>query len=197
MIEFTFLVSRMGLRRRSFGKAEFGMLNVELNTNKNWYALYVASRQEKASAELLMERGIEAYVPLVKTMRQWSDRKKMVELPLLNGYLFICIAPAQKEQALQTKGVVRFVRSEGKDAVIRQEEINRLKQLVELGYHLEAFGIRRRYKEGEKVKIVSGPLKNIEGFVVENKEGRFIDVLLESIGQSIRVKLPEELLIPA
>jgi len=177
---------------------EFSVRSSELNTgNKKWYALYAASRQEKVACKLLEEKGIEGYVPLVKTMRQWSDRKKMVELPLLNGYLFVNIAPAEKELVLLTRGVVRFVRSEGKDAVIRPEEISRLKQLVELGYHLEAFGIKRNYKEGEKVKITSGPLRNIVGFVVENKEGRFIDVLLESIGQSIRVKLPEEILIPA
>jgi len=172
------------------------MSKTDLNTKK-WYAAYVASRQEKIACKLLFEKGTEAYLPLVKTMRQWSDRKKMVEFPLLSGYLFVHIAPVEKETVLQTRGIVRFVRSEGKDAIIRSEEIDRLKQLIELGYHLEAFGIKRNYKEGEKVKITSGALKNIEGYVVENKEGRFIDVLLESIGQSIRVKLPEEILIPA
>lgn len=167
-----------------------------MEKEKKWYALYVASRQEKIACKLLTEKGTEAYLPLIKTMRQWSDRKKMVELPLLNGYLFTHITPLEKEKVLQTKGIVRFVRSEGKDAVIRPEEIDRLKQLIELGYHMESFAIKRQYKEGEKVKITSGALKNIEGFVIENKEGRFIDVLLESIGQSIRVKLPEEILIP-
>lgn len=163
---------------------------------KKWYALYTASRQEKIAGRLLSEKGIECYLPLVKTMRQWSDRKKMVEFPLLNGYLFVRIHPSEKELVLQTRGIVRFVRCEGKDAVVRENEIEGLKQLVELGYHLEAQGIRRQYKEGEKVKITSGALKNIEGYVIENKGERFIDILLESIGQSIRVKLPQELLLP-
>jgi transcriptional antiterminator NusG len=163
---------------------------------KKWHALYVASRQEKNVGKILNENGIEAYVPIVKTMKQWTDRKKMVELPLLNGYVFAKISPLEKEKTLQTRGVVNFVRSEGKAAIVRDIEIERLKQLVELGYQLEAGGIKQNYKEGQKVKIVSGALKNIEGFVIENKEGRFIDVLLESIGQSIRVKLPQEILIP-
>jgi len=167
-----------------------------MEAEKKWHALYVASRQEKNAARLLSDKGIEAYVPIVKTMKQWSDRKKMVELPLLNGYVFVHISPAENDKALQTKGVVNFVRSEGKTAVIRVIEIDRLKQLVELGYQMEVNGIKNNYKEGAKVKIISGALKNIEGFVVENKEGKFIDVLLESIGQSIRVKLPEEILIP-
>ncbi len=179
----------MGLRRRSCEKKKMEQV-------KKWHALYVASRQEKNAGRLLIEKGIEAYVPLVKTMKQWSDRKKMVEFPLLNGYLFVYITPTENEIVLQTKGVVSFVKAEKKIAVVRNEEIMRLKQLVELGYHLEAFGIKRNYKEGEKVKITSGALKNIEGYVIESKEGRFIDVLLESIGQSIRVKLPEEILIP-
>ncbi|HWY38378.1 MAG TPA: hypothetical protein VNY73_07445, partial [Bacteroidia bacterium] len=101
------------------------------------------------------------------------------------------------DKTLQTKGVVNFVRSAGKIAIVRDVEIERLKQLVELGYQMEAHGIKADFKQGEKVKIISGVLKGIEGLVIENKEGRFIDVLLESIGQSIRVKLPEEILIPA
>ena len=167
-----------------------------IEKEKNWHALYVASRQEKKVLEKLQKKNIEAYLPIMKTMRQWSDRKKMVELPLLNGYVFVKIDATQNDKTLQTAGVVNFVRAEGKIAKVREVEIDRLKQLIELGYHMEANGTKHAYKEGDKIKITSGALRNIEGFVVENKEGRYIDVLLESIGQSIRVKLPEEILIP-
>ena len=166
-----------------------------MEVQKKWHALYVASRQEKNAMRLLNEKNIEAYTPVVKTMKQWSDRKKMVELPLLNGYVFVKISAAENDKTLQTKGVVNFVRSEGKIAVVRDIEIERLKQLVELGYQMEAHGIKSDLKKGEKIKIISGVLKGIEGMVVESKGGKFIDVLLESIGQSIRVKLPEEILI--
>jgi transcription termination/antitermination protein NusG len=165
-------------------------------TEKTWRALYVASRQEKKVFEKLQQKNIESYLPLIKTMRQWSDRKKMIELPLLNGYIFVKTSSAENDSVVQTAGVVNFVRSEGMIAKVREHEIERLKQLIELGYQMEAGSINNNYKEGDKVKIGSGALKNIEGFVVENKEGRHIDVLLESIGQSIRVKLPEEILIP-
>ena len=162
---------------------------------KKWHAIYVSSRTEKKINDLLNNKGIEAYVPVVKTMRQWSDRKKMVEMPLLNGYVFVKITPLENDKVIQTKGVVNFVRSEGKIAAIRDIEIDRLKQLVQLGYHIEANGINKEYKEGDKVKINSGVLKGIEGYVVEAGEKNQIDVLLESIGQCIRVKLPKELLL--
>jgi len=162
---------------------------------KKWHALYVNSRAEKKISENLQARGIEVYIPIIKTMRQWSDRKKMVEIPLINGYVFVKILPAENDKVTQTKGVVNFVKSEGKIAVIREIEIDRLKQLVDLGYHLEASTITKTYKEGDKVKISSGALKGIEGYVVESKENKQIEVLLESIGQCIRVKLPRELLV--
>jgi transcription antitermination factor NusG len=162
---------------------------------KYWHAIYVSSRTEKKISENLQSKNIEAYVPIVKTMRQWSDRKKMVELPLMNGYVFVKISEKEKDVVAQTRGVVNFVRSEGRIAVIREFEINRLKQLVELGYQLEAESISKSYKAGDKVKISSGALKGIEGYVVEGKDSRWIEVLLESIGQCIRVKLPKELLL--
>jgi len=141
-------------------------------------------------------KGIEAYTPIVKTMRQWSDRKKLVEMPLLNGYVFVHTALMQNDKVLHIPGVVGFIKSEGKIAVIRAQEIDQLKQLVELGYHLEANAVQREYRKGDKVKITAGPLKGIEGYVMENKENRQIEVLLESIGQCIRVKLPQQFLLP-
>jgi transcription antitermination factor NusG len=162
---------------------------------KSWHAIYVKSRTEKKVAELLAVNNIESYAPLVKTMRQWSDRKKMVELPLLNGYVFVKINALEKDAVLQVRGAVGYVRSGGKAAVIKEEEIVRLRQLVELGYQLEAFPMTRDYKPGDKVKISSGSLRGLEGFVVQSKENRDIEILLESIGQCIRVRLPKEALL--
>lgn len=175
------------------------MQNEKIKTGelKQWHALYVNSRAEKKVMETLLSKGVEAYIPLVKTMREWSDRKKMVEFPLLNGYVFVKSTVILRATVLQTKGVVNFVRHCGEIAIIREIEIDQLKQLVDLGYQMEVNAITRAYELGDKVKITSGALKNIEGFVLEQKEGKFVEVLLESIGQSIKVKLPQEILLPS
>ena len=169
----------------------FAKLPIE---QKYWYALYVNSRAEKKVMEILLSKNIEAYVPIVKVMKQWSDRKKLVEVPLFNGYVFVNILNSQNDAVLQTRGVVNFVRHIGKIAIIREIEIDRLKQIVNLGYYVELSTIKQHYKVGDKIKISSGPLKNIEGFVLENNNNRFIEIVLESIGRSIKVKLKEELL---
>lgn len=168
--------------------------NIQNNEVKQWKALYVNSRAEKKVMEMLLAKNIEAYVPIIKTMRQWSDRKKMVEIPLFNGYVFVYIDNNQLDKVLQTRGIVSFVRNGGKIAVVRNEEIERLKQIVMLGYDLEISTISKNYEHGDKIKIKSGPLKNIEGFVLERSEGKLIEIALVSIGQSVKVKLPKEIL---
>lgn len=164
---------------------------------KFWRALYVASRSEKRVLESLRSSGVEAYVPIVRTMRQWSDRKKMVDLPLLNGYVFIRVSESEHDRVVQTRGVVSFVRSEGRIATVRDEEITRLKQLVELGYQMDVLAIDRQIRTGERVKVSSGILKGLEGVVAEDRDQRHLLVLLESIGQCVRVRLPKDILNPA
>jgi len=162
---------------------------------KNWHAIYVKSRSEKKVMQTLIQKGIEAYVPLSKTMRQWSDRKKLVEFPLINGYVFVHIQPIENEKTLHTNGVVNFVRLNGKIALIRESEIERLKQLIELGYQLESDSDNSTFEIGEKVKITSGPLKNLEGQILNKSDEKIFLLELETIGKSIKVKLPKDILI--
>ncbi|MBC7863635.1 MAG: UpxY family transcription antiterminator [Bacteroidia bacterium] len=158
---------------------------------KKWHAIYVSSRQEKKVDEALRQKGIVSYLPIVKTLRVWSDRKKMVEFPLLSGYVFVQMKPIEKDLVLQTRGVVNFVRSNGKIGVIRESEIESLKQLIALGYHMEAFPATKKITKGDKIKITSGALKNLEGWVAEERDESFFDIILEGIGYNVRVKLPE------
>jgi transcription antitermination factor NusG len=166
----------------------------KVSVENSWFAIYVASRQEKKVTDLLLSKGIEAYVPLVKTLRQWSDRKKMVEFPLLTGYVFVRSSMKDFDKILQTKGVVNFVRYCGKVAKVRDEEVSRIKQLIELGYSLEINPISKEFKTGDKIKITSGALKNFEGYISQTLRGKFFEVVLDSIGQVIKVTLPEQIL---
>ena len=74
-----------------------------------WYAVYTRPRFEKQVVKALLDQGIEGYLPLIKTMRQWSDRKKMVEVPLFSSYVFVHINRSAYDQVLQTQGVVKYI----------------------------------------------------------------------------------------
>lgn len=159
----------------------------------HWKALYVASRSEKKVASRLTELGIEAYLPLKTELKQWSDRKKKVHSPLINGYVFVKINEQQRELVFKAQGVIQYVKFNGGDAIIRDEEINILKSIESKGYYAEA-GHIEKLNEGDRTNIDHGPFKGMTG-TVERQSGKEIyTILLESIGYTLRVNLPSEIL---
>jgi transcription antitermination factor NusG len=168
-------------------------LAIKQKKEKVWKAIYVTSRSEKKVLDKLNEKGIEAYTPIKKTMRQWSDRKKMVEIPILNGYVFVKINDLERDKVFFVNGVVQYVRFNSEDAIIREEEINSLKNIVALGYDIE-MNAAKAFPSGSKIMIMQGPLKGIEGVVseIENEEWLFVN--LDSIQYNLKVKLPAGIL---
>src|ERR1700744_6665019 len=74
-----------------------------------WYPVYTNPRAEKKAYQALLNKGIETYLPLHRQLKQWSDRKKWVEEPLIKSYLFVKIAEQQQTEVLMTRGVSRFI----------------------------------------------------------------------------------------
>jgi transcription antitermination factor NusG len=96
-----------------------------------WFAVYTKSRMEKKVALRLQEAGIEAYCPVSKKRKQWSDRKKWVEEPLFRSYVFVNIDLAKQSPIVRrTLGVVNFLYWLGKPAVIQDAEIMAIQQFL-------------------------------------------------------------------
>jgi transcription antitermination factor NusG len=101
---------------------------------RSWYAIYVNVRHEKKVVQKLTDLGITAYTPFVKKMQQWSDRKKMVEFPMINGYVFVNVEKDEKEMVIKCPGVFSFIKFDGTEAKIQDDEIEILKSIEELLY---------------------------------------------------------------
>jgi transcription antitermination factor NusG len=129
-----------------------------------WYAVYTRSRAEKKVAEAFEEQHIEHYLPLITTLRQWSDRKKKVRLPLITGYVFVHITRKQHMQVLETFGVVKILHFKGLPVAIPDYQINNLKIL--LGTMLPVICDPIDYIKGQDVQIVHGPLKGVRGKIL-------------------------------
>lgn len=158
-----------------------------------WNVLYVSSRQEKKIQAKLTEKGIEAYVPVKKKLSQWSDRKKWVTIPLIKGYVFVKTSEQKKEVILQTSGVVAFVRYNGKAAVVRQSEIDTLKNIEKFGYEIDI--TTDEVNAGDELMIFQGPLKGLHVIAVEvNNDNSICVFLLENMGHSFKIKLPKAVL---
>ena len=164
-----------------------------------WYALYTRPRHEKKLADLLNEKGIEAYAPVRKVLRQWSDRKKMVEEPLIRSYCFVRANPKWYYEALNTHGAVRYVWFSGKAAPIPDRQINTLKVLA--GSDLEVETITSTLKPGSLVKVTAGPLIGTIGELISlagNKKviiriDHLETVLSVTISPLLLEKLPENI----
>lgn len=130
-------------------------------------------------AELLCYKQIENYCPLQKTERIWSDRKKIILEPLFKSYVMVRLAPKAHVPVLQTDGVLGFVTFQGKPAVIRNEEIEVVKQFLKDYEYVQVEKIDLHIND--EVTILRGPLMQQKGHVQEIKN-RMIKVLLPSLG---------------
>jgi transcription antitermination factor NusG len=153
-----------------------------MTADKQWYAVYTRSRWEKKVSDLLSKKRIENFCPLNRVLRQWADRKKTVYEPLFTCYVFVRIS--EKEQLLikQTDGILNFVHWLGKPAVIKDEEIDMVKRF--LNEHDDVKLEKINVNINDKVKIISGPLMQCEGEVLQIKNNT-VKIHLPSLGYAI------------
>lgn len=160
---------------------------------KNWYAIYTKPRWEKKVHGLLLAEGIEAYCPLNRVEKQWSDRVKVVEEPLFKSYVFVHVHPKDQTQVRMVTGVLNYVYWLGKPAIIKDKEIE---------------DIRRFMNEYQDVKLESLELSPnsrvvIRGGVLMDREATVlrvlhhtVEVVIESLGYKLVAQVEKKNLIP-
>ena len=146
---------------------------------KYWYAVYVRSHHEKKVYQLFEKKGVESSLPLIKTTRKWSDRMKKVEVPLFRGYVFVRLdIDKDKLNILQTDGVVKFIGIQSKPSIIPDEQIHWIHMMV------KESDIVQNVKEipvGQKVRVLAGPFKDLEGVIMRSGNQSRLVVVIESI----------------
>lgn len=160
-----------------------------------WYAVYTKPRNEKKVMAMLLTKGIHCYVPLIRRLKQWSDRRKWVEEPLLSSYAFVNIPLSLYNDVLNTPGVVRYVTFEGRAVPIPDNQIEILRRIVSSDLEVDVSPVQ--FREGDKVKIRSGHLLGISGELVEFRGKKLVLMRIEQIGQSLLVNIPVSLIEPA
>ena len=159
------------------------MVLKENRDNYKWYPVCTNPRAEKKAFQALQNKGIEAYLPLQRQLKQWSDRKKWVEEPFIKSYLFVYVKEQELTEVLMTKGIVRFIYFSNKIASMPDRQINDLKLLMASSVDLE---ITEEYLQpGEKIKIKAGPLKGLTGEVISYRSQKQLVLRLENMGYSI------------
>ncbi|UTN04648.1 UpxY family transcription antiterminator [Flavobacterium bizetiae] len=152
---------------------------------KNWYVVYTKPKWEKKVAEKLNEIGIECYCPLIIQIKQWTDRKKKVEVPLFNSYVFVQLEDTDRNSVFQISGVVRYLFWLGKPAIVRDEEIKIIKTSL-AAPNLSDVTVTS-IQVGDRIKLESGAFSNQDA-IVQEISNTYYTLVLESLGCVLKIK---------
>lgn len=169
------------------------MMKITNTQTAYWYLLYTKPRAEKKVALELELKGYQVYLPLQRTLRQWSDRKKWIEEPLFKSYLFIHTELEKNfYDILNTPGVVKFVNFEKKPAQVNEQELELVKRILgEVDINFSAIELGS-LELGAEVEIIAGPLIGHRGKLSNIQGSSKVILVLSSIQQGLVVTVPAE-----
>ena len=156
----------------------------KINIAVQWYALYTKSRHEKFVESCLKMKGIEAYTPKITLRRRWSDRIKYIEEPLFKSYCFAKFSLLDKNKVVTQQGVVKVVNFNGVYTPVPESVINSLRIALANKIKVDPFPY---FKEGDRVVIKKGPLKGLEGYIIEKRnKNTTLVISVEAIASSVK-----------
>lgn len=154
----------------------------------HWYAIYTRARHEKVVAKHLRRKDVTAFLPLISQAHRWSDRRKIIQVPLFPGYIFVRISVTAESclPVLRTPGVVGFVGTGWKGFPIPDKQIEAIQRALAHNAPCALFPFLR---VGQRVRIRGGCLDGIEGVLVALKGDRSLVISVEPILQSVAICL--------
>ncbi len=163
------------------------------NRQTEWYALQLRSRFEKVVAMHLQGKGYEAYLPVYRSRRQWSDRVKEVELPLFPGYIFCKFDITDRLPLLVIPGVMSVVGFGGIATPVPELEIAAVERIVTSGMK---YGPWPAIGTGQPVVVRYGPLRGLEGVVMEVKKNYHLIVSVKMLQRCVFVEIDRDCVAP-
>jgi len=150
----------------------------------NWYVLYTKARHEKFVESQLIKKGVEAFTPKITLPKRWSDRTKIIEEPFFKSYCFAKFSLIDKMKVLVQAGVVNVVHFKEQYIPVPETVINSLKIITENKVKIDPCPY---LKIGDLVVVKKGPLKDVEGFVVEKRNRNMSLVIsVDAIASSVQ-----------
>jgi transcription antitermination factor NusG len=150
-----------------------------------WYAIWTRSRAEKVVFDQLLRKDIEAFLPTIRRVSRWKDRKKELDWPLFPGYCFARFDPQTSLAVLKCVGVAQIITADGKPAPIDATEIDAIRRLVTTEFKMDPCPL---IKEGDMVEVIHGPLKGVVGRLIRKKTGTKLVLAITMINRAVEVE---------
>ena len=160
---------------------------VVTSTGQPWFAIQTRPRHEKRAAEELRQRGIATFLPLLSEVHSWSDRRKVVQVPLFSCYAFVSIDPVASNRVavLQVPGVLGFVGSNNHLSPVTYSEIQSIRAVLS-GAEITPYPFLR---VGQRARILDGALAGVEGILVARDRERGLVLSVNAIERSVYVRI--------
>lgn len=151
-----------------------------------WYVLRVKRNQDKNVADVLLKMNIEVFCPFIKEIKNWSDRKKVVETPLFKSYIFVNLKKMSRHVVFDVPGVKSYLFFEGKPAVVQNKEIDIINNWISSNTNSSELCLD--LLPGSKITLKKGLMKNHEG-VVQWVSKSNISILIDKTEFLLKSKL--------
>ena len=154
-----------------------------------WYCLHTRSRHEEVVYQRLQEKGIQAFLPKLEAWSRRKDRRKKIQKALFPGYLFVKenLDPLHRLEILKTSGVVKILGNEEGPIPVPEIQIESIQKILAGRTAVSPFPY---LKEGQLIRVVEGPLKGCEGFLLKIKEEKEkLVISIELLKRSVSVEI--------
>ena len=159
-----------------------------MNDGKNWYVIHTKPRNEKKVYEQIVDKEIEAFLPLIQTVRYWSDRKKKLMVPLFPSYVFVNTNEEERIRAISdTYGAMRYVIYQKRPAIVSDREILNIKLSLQVPEKIKIE--EKRITEGDLVEITSGIFRGLTGYIKEIRGHYKLIVNIMELNSTFSVQL--------
>ena len=154
----------------------------------SWFAVQTWPRYEKRVADELRKKDVELFLPLFASKRQWSDRQRVIQLPLFPSYIFVRIPETTDRRiaVLRTNGVTGFVGVRGIGVPIPESEIESVRIILTRGI---PFQVHPFLHVGNRVRVRGGSLDGVEGILLAKNDDLSLVVSIQIIQRSLSMRI--------
>lgn len=156
-----------------------------------WLVLRTKSRHENIVESVLLQKKVTAYLPKHKVIRSWQGRRRVVELPLFPGYVFVRPRIEQYVDMRYIRGSCGFICIGNEPAKMSEKDLETVRTLIGSGSTLF---VDSGLAIGKRIKIADGPLMGVEGELVQIKNQNILIINVDLLNSSVRVEVDRELI---
>jgi transcription antitermination factor NusG len=169
-------------------ETRIGELPLAENSNQAWYAVQTGYRCEQRVASGLTIKGFRVYLPLLREVHQWKDRRKVIEVPAFSGYLFLHYEPnlRNRVKVLETNGIVRLLGGNHEPSQISEVEIDAVRRTLGSSVPCDRCDA---LTPGTMVQVTRGPLAGVQGRLARIKNNLRLIVTISVFSQAISAEL--------